>query len=111
MMTNDNGRSDIVTIFTAFFALLGTIFTAVIGYKMAELSSRTAIVAEQGTVTLNKLETVHKLVNSGLTTQMKLTALALRRVATLSGTEEDIALAKKAEDTARQQEESTSNIK
>lgn len=67
-------RSDIVVIFTGFFALLGTCFTAFVGYKVAELNQRTStIVAEVATIGVTT-EKTHKLTNSSMEAQLKIVA-------------------------------------
>lgn len=64
-------RSDLVVIFTGFFALIGTCFTAFVGYKVAELNNRTNhIVSDISTIAVTT-EKTHKLTNSSMEEQLR----------------------------------------
>jgi ribose 1,5-bisphosphokinase PhnN len=105
-------------------------FTAVIGLLIAYLQNRTKVALERAAnrgeakveeikTTLveatgnvgDKLDVIHSLVNSGMTNQMKLTAMALRRVAELSNNPRDLAIAETADKTLKEQEESQAKAK
>lgn len=103
--------SDFVAILTAFFALVGTCFTAFLGFKMAELSSRTNQVALQNVQVSQKLTDVaaetsvvkittlktKDYVNHLMELQLALNARTTRKLADISKNEADEVVAAKAE--------------
>lgn len=77
------------TVILAGLSLLGTMFNAYMVYLGVSLNKKT--------------ETIHKLVNSNMTTQLEISSIALRRVSDLTqeyglaGKEHDLAAAEMAE--------------
>lgn len=107
--------SGFVQIMGAFFGFLGVVVSSVMAYLMARLkieavktkqlvavaahaTDEARIELKAGTaVAAAKLDGVHTLVNSQHSGQLRITALALRRVADLTGHKDDIAAAELAE--------------
>lgn len=99
-----------VAIFTAFFALVGTCFTAFLGFKMAELSNRTNIVSEQNIAVSKKVTDIatetaivkhttlqtKDYVNHLMELQLALNARTTKRLAELTNSDVDKEIATKA---------------
>jgi hypothetical protein len=77
--------------------LASTVFTALMVYLMAKLNTKADAAKLVGDAT-------HVLVNSNMAAQLKLTAIALRRVALLTKEPEDLAAAKQADTLLREHE-------
>lgn len=100
--------SDQVVIVNAVIAFLGTVFTGVMVYYMAKLKAgaeKAAVILEKTTsvadTKLNAIAKVadatHKLTNSNMGVQLRLTAGMARRVADLTGNPKDVQAADEAE--------------
>ena len=107
--------SNIIQILIVIFSLVGTIFTGVMVYFMSKINKKqedAAVKVEQvksvlettqlsGTKKMDILVKVandtHTLVNSNMGVQLKISAVALRRVANLTKEPDDIAAADLAE--------------
>ena len=72
-----------ISLINGFMATVSTIFTGWIAYKITGLNSKADAAKELG-------ESTHALVNGAMLAQLRISALALRRIAALTKNPEDI---------------------
>lgn len=75
-----------ISIITGLLALFSTIFTGVMAYFIRGLELKSML-------TQRTVEAVHTLVNANMGAQLKISAIALRRLSIISGSNDDRAAA------------------
>lgn len=82
--------SVVLGIATGVISLLGTVFTGYMAYALAKLNKKTQEQDKNIKEVIRTGDAVHTLVNSAMTQQLKIAAVALKRVADLTKDEGDI---------------------